>query len=304
MRVDVHQHLWTEPFVERLEARDTLPLLRRRNGLTILHTAFEQPCLIDLAGEAPHRRADLIRRDGLDRAVVAISSPIGIEALPQPKALELIDAYLEGAAELPEQFAVWGPVALDGADPDQVDRLLAAGCVGVSVPAGALSGPRRLDRIGPLLQRVAEHGLPLFVHPGPAAGDHAADWSLAEPLWWRPLTSYVSQMQAAWLTFVTLGRWHHPELKVVFSLLAGGAPLLSERLEARGGPPIDLRDRGVFYDTSSYGPEAIAAVAARVGEGQVLYGSDRPVLDPTDQASLIGFQENGGAVFASIGALV
>lgn len=303
MRIDAHQHIWTQPLVDRLRARTELPLVRSTNGLAVLHTAFEQPAVLDLAGETPPERAELVRRDGLDLAVVAISSPIGIEALPQAEALELIDAYLQGTAELPEQFAVWGPLALDGADPDQVDRLVAAGCVGVSIPAGALCGGRWLERIGALLDRVAEHRLPLLVHPGPAPGDHAADWSFREPLWWRALTNYVSQMQAAWLSFVTLGRRSHPDLNVIFTMLAGGAALLSERLEARGGPPIDLRDPKVFYETSSYGPDAIAATVARVGERQLLYGSDRPVVVPRLHAGLHGLQENGAALLGSVGAL-
>src|ERR1700745_3377685 len=52
---------------------------------------------------------------------------------------------------------------------------------------------------------------------------------------------------------------------MLFAMLAGGAPLLSERLTARGGPPIELRDPLSFYETSSYGPAAIEATAAHVG---------------------------------------
>jgi hypothetical protein len=64
-------------------------------------------------------------------------------------------------------------------------------------------------------------------------------------------------------------------------MLAGGAPLLSERLAARGGPTIDVRDPLIFYDTSSYGPAAVEAMARRVGADQLVYGSDRPVVEPT-----------------------
>jgi hypothetical protein len=84
------------------------------------------------------------------------------------------------------------------------------------------------------------------VHPGPgrrtgtlAAGDEAP---AHEPPWWQALTGYVSQMQAAWLAFATAGRARHPGLTVVFSMLAGGAPLLSERLQTRRGPLVDLND--------------------------------------------------------------
>jgi hypothetical protein len=74
MRVDVHQHVWTGPLLDRLAVRQSLPLVRRTNGLTVLHSAAEPPYVIELATEAPEQRAALVRRDGLDLALVAISS--------------------------------------------------------------------------------------------------------------------------------------------------------------------------------------------------------------------------------------
>jgi hypothetical protein len=296
MQIDVHQHLWTEPLLDCLAARRTLPFVRRANGMTILHSAGEQPYLIDVEAEAGERRAGLLEEDGLALAVVALSSAIGVEALPRGQARELIEAHLEGARALPEGFASWGPVALDPADPDDVDRLLAQGCVGVSLPAGALAGPDALALLAPLLARVQAHEATLFVHPGPAPGTRPAEATLSEPLWWRPLTDYVAQMQAAWLTFATLGRREHPRLRLLFAMLAGGAPLLSERLDARGGPAVDLRDPLVFYDTSSYGPAAVEAMARRVGPEQLVYGSDRPVAEPMPTGREALLAANGAAL--------
>ena len=121
---------------------------------------------------------------------------------------------------------------------------------------------------------------PLFVHPGGVAGAQVHEAPLTDPLWWRALTDYVSQMQAAWLTFATHGRRELPGLTVVFAMLAGGAPLQSERLATRGGPVVDLRDPLTFYDTSSYGPGLVEAMAGWVGPAQLVYGSDRPVVEP------------------------
>lgn len=302
MFADVHQHIWTAPLLDCLADRDSPPFICRRDGLTVLHSAAEQPYVIDEVADAPARRALLLRDDGLDGAVVAISSPIGIEALPREGALELIDAHLEGVEALPEEFSAWGPIALDGADPDEVDGLLARGCVGISVPAGALAGPDRLELVGPVLERTAARGVPLFVHPGRAPGQHSAEASLGEPLWWRALTDYVTQMHAAWLTFASLGRRDHPELVVVFAMLAGCAPLLSERLTTRGGPEIDLRDPLVFYETSSYGPAAVETLVRRVGEAQLLYGSDRPVIEPTMTGREALLQTRSASLFTSIRA--
>jgi predicted TIM-barrel fold metal-dependent hydrolase len=216
---------------------------------------------------------------------VALSSPLGIEALPRSESQPLIDAYLEGVAQLPAEFGAWGPVALDGCEPADVDAVLACGCVGVSLPAGALDSPRGLAAIAPLLERLEQCDAPLFVHPGPGLHERPAEISLSDPLWWPPLTRYVAQMQAAWLAFVTLGRRDHPRLRILFAMLAGGAPLLSERLLARGGPRVDLRDSLTFYDTSSFGLAAIDALKPLIGADQLLYGSDRPVVEPFAGAS-------------------
>jgi 6-methylsalicylate decarboxylase len=303
MLVDVHQHIWTEPLLDRLSARRLPPLVRRADGHTVVHSVLERPYRVDPLTESAERRGALVRSDGLDLALVALSSPIGIEALPAESAIDLIDAHLEGVEALGPEFAVWGPVALDDCDATQVDRLVQRGCAGVSIPAGALALPERLERIGGVLARAAELGAPVFVHPGPDVGDLRPEASLTEPTWWRPLTDYVAQMQAAWLAFVTHGRREHPELAIVFSMLAGGAPLLSERLDARGGPPIDLRDPRTFYDTSSYGPAAVAMMARRVGGAQLLYGSDRPVVDPSISPGVVRCGQNAQGLLAAIGAL-
>lgn len=281
MQIDVHQHFWSETLLDALATRRTLPFVRRTNGLTILHAVGEQPYLLDTYTETPERRATLLAEDGFDLALVALSSAIGVEVLPYKEAQELIEAHLDGVLALPGEFAAWGSIGLERIEPDDVDRLLALGCVGVVLPAAALAGPAALARVGPLLERMEERDATLFVHPGPAPGSsQPVRAALDEPLWWRALTDYVAQMQAAWLTFAAVGRRDHPGLRVLFAMLAGGAPLISERLIARGGPAVDLRDPLAFYDTSSYGPAAVEVMARRVGTEQLVYGSDRPVVEP------------------------
>jgi hypothetical protein len=280
LRVDVHQHLWTEPLIEALERRPRLPFARRDGRLCIIHLAGESPSVVDLESERVGARIALLERDGIERALIALSSPLGIEALPRAEARLLIDAHLDGVQALGEPFGVWAPLALDGLCSADVDGARERDCVGVSLPAGAFAPPSSIDRLSPVFARLEQLDLPLFVHPGPGLGWRPADCSLADPLWWPALTGYVAQMQAAWLAFVALARRAHPRLRVVFAMLAGGAPLLSERLAARGGPDCDVRDPNCFYDTSSYGPVAVEAMARRVGADQLLHGSDRPVVEP------------------------
>jgi len=286
IRIDVHQHMWTEPLVQALADRDEFPFVRHEHGLTVLFLASERPYVIDLPAEGPARRAALLERDGLDRALLCLSSPLGIESLPREQSLPLIDAYHDGALSLGGPFGVWGAVALDRLDPDDVDRALARGCVGLSVPAGAFRGVEAISRLRPLLARLEEHGAPLLIHPGPGSGWGAspavARTSLGDPLWWPALTRYVGEMHAAWLAFLTAGRVDHPRLRVVFSMLAGLAPLHAERLSSRGGPSLHAPDPLVFYETSSYGPSAVRMLEEVVGCDQLLYGSDRPIVEPSE----------------------
>jgi hypothetical protein len=286
VKTDIHQHLWTEPLVEALLRRRELPFVRNEQGLTVLFLAGERPYVIDLDSEAPARRAALVERDGLDRALVCLSSPLGIEQLPRERATELIDAYLEGALALGSPFEVWGALALDGLDPDNVDSALDRGCVGISLPAGALASIDMLARVGPALARIQSRGAPLFVHPGPGSRLPAHEASLIDPLWWPALTRYVAEMQAAWLVFVTAARRLFPQLRVIFAMLAGLAPLHLERLRSRGGPAPLESDPLVFYDTSSYGARAVGMLEQVVGGDQLLYGSDRPVVDPYGHGAL------------------
>ena len=286
MKIDVHQHLWTAPLVQALAERSELPFVRQESGLTILYLAGERPYVIDLTSELPARRTALVERDGLDRALVCLSSPLGIEWLARPQALALIDAYHDGALALGEPFGVWGAIALDRADPDDVDRALARGCVGLSLPAGALASVEAIASLSAVLARLEARDAPLLVHPGPpqrASGPLAGEeTSLGEPLWWPALTGYVACMQAAWLAFLVAGRPDHPRLRVVFSMLAGLAPLHAERLGSRGGPRPVAPDPLVFYETSSYGPATVRVFEELVGPEQLLYGSDRPVVDPSE----------------------
>ncbi|MBV8430739.1 MAG: amidohydrolase family protein [Solirubrobacterales bacterium] len=298
MRIDVHQHIWTEPLLTALSERQGLPCVVRSEGLTVLQSAGEKPYVIDAGAQALPPRQALLRQDGLDRALVALSSPIGIEALDRDSATELIEAHLRGVEALGPRFGLWGPVALERPDPEDVDRLIRRGCVGISLPAGALLTPEALASVGPVLARASALAVPVFVHPGPGPGQPAIDVSLTEPVWWQPLTAYVAQMQAAWLAFVTRGRREHPDLVVLFAMLAGGAPLLAERLRSRGGPGVDLGDARVLYESSSFGSDAIAAIARLVGESQLVYGSDRPVVEPISTRFDTGLQVNAGRWFA------
>jgi predicted TIM-barrel fold metal-dependent hydrolase len=288
--VDVHQHLLSEPLIAELARRREAPALVRRDGGWTFRVAGEPDSVLSVtATDVAAREADLAL-DGIDRALVALSSALGIETLPPAEAAPLLEAHHQGIEALPARFGGWGAVPLLAPDPADVDAAIARGCVGISLPAAALATPAALDRVGPLLERLERHDAALFVHPGPVAesglaasgpaGVDAASAAAALPTWWPALTDYVAQMGAAWFAFLHAGRAAHPRLRVLFAMLAGGAPLQLERFAARGGEAPAAPDPNVFYDTSSYGPRMLEAMLDAVGPDQLVYGSDRPVVDP------------------------
>jgi hypothetical protein len=266
-RIDLHQHLWPEALLAALARRDAPPRLVLHGREWTLELSGEAPSIVALADHDPVVRALEAERAGLDVVAIAPSSPLGIESLPADEAQPLLDAFHEGILELGAPFRLWAAPALE------IDSLLDRGALGMSIPAAAIATEFGLERASALLERLEARDAPLFVHPGPAP---AADGA---PSWWPALTAYVADMQAAWLAWAAWGRAAHPRLKVLFAMLAGGAPLHAERLAARGGPAAAVHDDASFFDVSSYGPRTVDAMLRVVGVDRLVNGSDIPVVE-------------------------
>jgi hypothetical protein len=281
---DVHQHLWPEGFVSALARRTQAPAVRRAGRGWTVRVPGEPDSAFGEATHDPDVRAASLRAGGHDRALLCMSTPLGVEALPEDEARPLLDAWHDGVFAIGETFGVWGALPVHGAVPADVDALLDRGAVGVSLPAAALAGAAAIEGAGPLLARLAQRGAPLLVHPGPVGPPPARTGGGAA--WWPALTTYVGDMHLAWHAFVNARLTDaaaHPGLRVCFAMLAGLAPLHVERLAVRGGGEAAASAAvaaDLFYDTSSYGPRAVAAMAGIVGLDQLVTGTDRPVIDP------------------------
>jgi 6-methylsalicylate decarboxylase len=282
LKIDVHQHLWPEPLIAMLARRSEPPRVRRERDGWYIDTPGEPATPFDLVDHDPDLRADLVRADGLDLACVALSSPLGIEALPAREARPLLDAWHESAAAFPLDLRAWAAPCLAEPEPDELGSLLDAGFVGLCLPAEALSGPAAVERYAPLLELLGDRDAPLFVHPGPAPDTFpwtptGPGLATACPPWWPALTRYVAAMNTAWHALAAFGPLH-PRLRVCFAMLAGLAPLHRERMIRRGGAGAAMPE--VFLDTSSYGSRAIDAVIRELGVDSLVHGSDRPVIGP------------------------
>jgi hypothetical protein len=279
VHADIHQHIWPAPLVGALRRRSQPPRLA---GWTLL-TAGEPPYHVDPAGHDVTIRLAQVAEDGIDLAVVSLSSPLGIEYLPPRDAEPLLDAYHDGVAALGPPFTGWAAACLTAIDAPSLAKQLDRGFAGLQLPASALADEAGYRHAGPLLDVLAERDLPLFIHPGPAAVAGPGT-----PGWWAALVPYVQQMHAAWFAFRAFGRLTYPRLRVCFAALAGLGPLHGERLASRGAGPLarGVVDPRMFVETSSYGSRAVDSVIRVLGVDMLVFGSDRPYAEPNPDSGL------------------
>jgi hypothetical protein len=275
MTVDLHQHLWPEPFLAALRARTAPP---RIDGWELLLPG-ERPYAVQPHDHDPILRAERATAEGIELALVSPSAALGIDRLPAAEADELATAWLDGARSLPAPFRAWATAGIRRPDPDALEDALEAGAVGLEIAADVLAAPGGLDRLEPLLAVLEARQQPLLVHPGPAGAQDAP----GRPVWWAPVVPYVSQLHGAWWAWLAGGRQRHPRLPVCFVALAGLGPLHGERMRARGGSGAPV-DPLTFVETSSYGTQAVDAVVRVLGIDVICHGSDRPYAMPSQPA--------------------
>ncbi len=86
-RADIHQHFWPEALLSSLARRTALP--RLRDGR--LELPGEPPSRFEPLDHEPLERAALAAADGLQRVLIAPSSPLGLESLPEAEELRPLD---------------------------------------------------------------------------------------------------------------------------------------------------------------------------------------------------------------------
>src|SRR5688572_30539519 len=128
MRIDAHQHVWTEPLVAALARRTSAPRVLRSDGGWWLDVAGEAPSFLPAAPDDTEARSALVHEDGVERALVAPSTALGIASLPPDEARAIAGAYDEGVRALPVAFGSWAA---------DVEGLQAPGRVGLCLPADA-----------------------------------------------------------------------------------------------------------------------------------------------------------------------
>jgi hypothetical protein len=256
-RIDIHQHLWPESFVEALSLRKRAPRLQGRRLEIQGDTVWD----VDLDAHRVEHRLALLDRFELDTAVISLQPTLGLDRLPAEERAELVEVWEEGMVELAGERRL---VPLATSWPR-------AGFAGLTVSALELLD---LPALAPRIDALAAHGGFLFVHPATATVPPG------KPDWWPAVVDYAAQMQAAYAAWLLAGVEHWPGLDAVFAILAGGAPFQMERLSSRGVEErVAIRPR-IWLDSASYGSRALDFTMSALGIDRMLFGSDVPIADP------------------------
>ena len=256
-RIDIHQHLWPESFIEALSLRKRAPRLQGSSLEIQGDTVWD----VDLDAHRVEQRLALLDRFELDTAVVSLQPTLGLDRLPAGERAELVDAWEDGILALAGERRL---VPLATSRPR-------AGFAGLSVSALELLD---LPALAPQIDALVVHGGFLFVHPATATVPRG------KPDWWPAVVDYAGQMQAAYAAWLLAGVARWPKLDVVFAILAGGAPFQMERLSSRGVEErVAIRSR-IWLDTASYGSRALDFTMSALGIDRMLFGSDAPIVDP------------------------
>jgi hypothetical protein len=260
---DLHQHLWPRPFVDALMARAEPPLITRDGSrLELADGTWDA----ELDAHELEARLALLDRDEVDVAVLSLPPTLGVYEMP-----ELVHAYHRGIGDVVD--AAGGRLAAFSAG-EVLD-----GFAGVCISARDLADD--FDAVAEVLATAEATGTLVFVHPGPATPRATG------PAWWGPVVDYTAQQQAAYATWLARGLDAYPSLRVVFAILAGGAPIQLERLRSRGWDTRRAESPNVFFDTASYGRRALELCVATFGSSQLVYGTDAPVVHPRVMAEAL-----------------
>jgi aminocarboxymuconate-semialdehyde decarboxylase len=295
-KIDVFPHILPRRYFDRMlaVAPPGLALQKRMSGI---------PALVDV----DLRLRIMDRYEGYVQVLTLASPPIEVVAGPgaSPDLARLANDEMAAlVARHPDRFP--GFVAsLPMNNPDaalaEIDRALdTLGATGVQMFSNVAGRPLDAPEYRPLFARMAERGLPIWLHPARPASvaDYAGEPRSRYDLWWAFGWPYETSVAMGRLVFSGLFD-RHPGLAVITHHMGAMIPFCAGRigggldqLGTRSDDPDDAAALGrlarrpidyfrMFYgDTALFGAwHAMESGLAFFGAERILFGTDMP-FDP------------------------
>ncbi len=301
--IDSHFHWWPHAVHKTLCKRSSVPNAapNTRGGYTMRlegggdYTLNSWAEWYDL-----DRQLEAMDKLGHQIDVVSSIGPFSVyfSALPAEEGRDLAIQWNEEMAWAQRRYPgrVWASAAIPMQDTriamevleDAVGRL---GLMGVNVP-GSIGRDARIDaeRLEPFYARVAELGLPVFLHPTDALFNEMLggyDGALFLSL------GRVMEVSVAASRLVLSGLLERqPDLKIVMSHTGGALPYQSGRMDkntkaAKLPKPASHYLKRMYTDTVSPHAAGMRFAIEYYGIDRVMYGTDYPCWEPAQCLALL-----------------
>lgn len=197
-------------------------------------------------------RLKVLRKFGIDKAVVTLAQPSIWSHIPEKDMLKLIREGNDGMAEItqknPDLISVATVPLLTGEGLDELDRSIRdLGLKGLEIFSDYGGRPIDMPEMLPFYEKMAKYDLPIWVHPVSYPHyDWAFDYDLVKIFGWP----YDTTLAVSRLVFSgVLSKY--PNLKLIVHHLGGMVPYYAERLRGFIDDPIKTKPPGVKRERDS-----------------------------------------------------
>lgn len=293
--IDCHFHWKPRAVYERLSRRQGFPRIapNERGGYTTWLKEGSAPSSnIGSSWFDLDRELEAIKKPGHEIGVVCSTGTFSVffSQLPPEEGRDAAMHWNEEMAWAQARYPgqVWATAAVPLTDTrlalevleDAVGRL---GLIGVNLPGSIGSDPHiDAERLEPFYARVAELGLPLFLHPTDAI---FADMLKGYGGALHHSIGRIMEVSVAASRLVVSGIMErHPDLKIVMSHTGGALPYQSGKMDqnmtrAKLPQPASSYIKRMYTDTVSPHAAGIKFAIEYYGVDHVMYGTDYPCLD-------------------------
>lgn len=309
MRIDVHNHLLPEPYVDLLLEWDTPVGLESSNGQLYMVHQRSGTASVAAGNEIPvnegftdlETRIEWMNEHDIKRTLVSVSTPNPIDdAFTPEQSTQLIRAINDGFADLqseyPDHIAGLGMLPLR--EPEEavaeVDRIATdLNLHGIALPTSINGRKLSAEELEAVFDRVDESGLTAFIHPhGNVLSDELGD----DEAFLNPLVVFPTETTFQIARLIYDGFFDDHEFDVVLSHMGGALLHLAGRLDrgrdeiddpeaAPDSPVVEYLQR-FYYDSISFHQPALAAAIDTVGIEQFVFGTDFP-FDEEDTRTIV-----------------
>jgi uncharacterized protein len=241
--LDIFTHFMPKAFLDRLG--ELIP------GHPVL-AAFPR---IRTLWDVDARHALLDEFDGLQQVLSLANPPIELIA-PPDRTPQIARMANDALAEISDRhrdrfpaFVASLPMNNVEAALVEIDRAIGIGARGVQVFTNVAGEPLSLNKYRPIFRRMAEHDLPVWVHPmrGAQFADYASETASENEIWFS--FGWPYETTACMTRLIYSGLFDElPALKIISHHMGGMIPFFAGK--------IDLGFRQIFFGTPERNPAA------------------------------------------------